>query len=317
MTKLATVSYNTLNVGDEIQSLAVKRQLPHVDYEIDREKLNTFKSNNGEQVKLILNGWFMEKPDNWPPSEDIKPLFISFHISHEFNAVQKMTTPEMIAYYKKHEPIGCRDMHTTNLLKSKGVDAYFSGCATLTYENQFTERTNEIVMADPLFNLWPYSYGKYSADKLVPSEYQKDIVYTTHRRPSRDRSQEDRVRDAEKIIETYSKAKLVFTSRIHVALPCLALGTPVIFINAGYNSKNLSNRFEGLVGNMRTMNDDDFAFSRKNVFNLFARTAGLHKLSSKPKVLDIDWENPPKNPVDISPIANGIKDRIKAFISED
>lgn len=314
--KLGVVSYTTLNVGDEIQSLAVKQMLPKVDYEVDREQLHQWKSPDGEKAKFILNGWYMEKPENWPPSEDIDPLFISFHISHEFGAVKKMTSPEMIAYYKKHEPIGCRDMHTTNLLKSKGVDAYFSGCATLTYQNQFSERTDDIIMADPLFNLWPYSYGKYSANRLVPKELRKDLKYITHRRPTRDRSHADRVKDAEDIIEAYSKAKLVFTSRIHVALPCLALGTPVIFINAGYNSVNLSNRFEGLVGNMRTLTDDDFAYSRKSFPNLFARTIGLHKLAVKPQVLDIDWENPPANPVDISPIANGIRERVQRFISE-
>jgi hypothetical protein len=162
--------------------------------------------------------------------------------------------------------------------------------------------------------LWPYSYGKYCADKLVPAEEQKNIKYITHRRPTRDRSHADRVKDAEDIIEAYSKAKLVFTSRIHVALPCLALGTPVIFVNAGYNSVNLSNRFQGLVGNMRTLSDEDFSYSRKNLPNLFSRTIGLHKLSSKPKILDIDWKNPPKNPVDISPIANGIREKVTKFV---
>ncbi|WP_264821067.1 polysaccharide pyruvyl transferase family protein [Acinetobacter schindleri] len=33
------------------------------------------------------------------------------------------------------------------------------------------------------------------------------------------------------MLEKYSTAKLVITSRIHCALPCLAMGTPVIYIN--------------------------------------------------------------------------------------
>jgi hypothetical protein len=316
MSKLGVVSYTTLNVGDEIQSLAIKGMLPNVDFEVDREKLFSWKSPDGRSQKFVLNGWYMENPAQWPPSDDIKPLFISFHISHEHGGVEKMTTPACIEYYKKHEPIGCRDMHTTNLLKAKGVAAYFSGCATLTFENKYSERNNDIIMADPLFNLWPYSYGKYAADKLVPEKYQKDIKYITHRRPTRNRTHEERVKDAEDIIAAYSQAKLVFTSRIHVALPCLALGTPVIFVNAGYNSVNLSNRFEGLVGNMSTLTDDDFAYSKKNTLNLFARTFGLHKLSSKPKVLDINWENPPANPVDISPIADKIRAKVAAFIAD-
>ena len=145
---------------------------------------------------------------------------------------------------------------------------------------------------------------------------QKDIKSITHRRPTRNVTREERVKDAEDIIAANSQARLVFTSRSHVALPCLALGTPVVFVNAGYNSVNLSNRFEGLVGNMRTLSDEDFVFSKKNTFNLFARTLGLHKLSSKPKVLDFDWENPPANPVDISPIADKIRAKVAGFIAD-
>ena len=37
-----------------------------------------------------------------------------------------------LEYLKEHEPIGCRDYYTVGLLKEKGIDAYFSGCMTLT-----------------------------------------------------------------------------------------------------------------------------------------------------------------------------------------
>jgi hypothetical protein len=47
-------------------------------------------------------------------------------------------------------------------------------------------------------------------------------------------------------LKRYATAKLVITSRIHCALPCLALGTPVIFINA-FDSFVDSCRFEGLL----------------------------------------------------------------------
>jgi exopolysaccharide biosynthesis predicted pyruvyltransferase EpsI len=35
---------------------------------------------------------------------------------------------------------------------------------------------------------------------------------------------------AEALLEKYAQAKLVITSRLHCALPCIALGTPIIFI---------------------------------------------------------------------------------------
>ena len=51
---------------------------------------------------------------------------------------------------------------------------------------------------------------------------------------------------AEDLLHKYAKAKLVITSRIHCALPCLALGTPVIFVN-GFDSFVDSCRFDGIL----------------------------------------------------------------------
>ncbi|MEP3822455.1 MAG: hypothetical protein ABJM35_10190, partial [Nonlabens ulvanivorans] len=62
-----------VNYGDHIQSLAAKQYLPHVDYYIERDELN---APIPEKVKLILNGWFTYKPENWPPHENIDPLFV-------------------------------------------------------------------------------------------------------------------------------------------------------------------------------------------------------------------------------------------------
>ena len=43
--------------------------------------------------------------------------------------------------------------------------------------------------------------------------------------------QNKRFNIAKKLLDKYSKAKLVITSRLHGALPCLALNTPFIFDN--------------------------------------------------------------------------------------
>ncbi|MHB9292886.1 hypothetical protein Holit_01999 [Hollandina sp. SP2] len=43
-----------------------------------------------------------------------------------------MLSPAGIKYLKKHEPIGCRDYGTVKLLGKYGINAYFSGCLTLT-----------------------------------------------------------------------------------------------------------------------------------------------------------------------------------------
>jgi hypothetical protein len=54
-----------------------------------------------------------------------------------------------------------------------------------------------------------------------------------------------------------SSAKLVVTSRIHTALPCLAMGTPVIFINGGFKNKLDNCRFDGLLEFFNRIDVDD------------------------------------------------------------
>ena len=73
---------------------------------VDREKLNIYP---GPSLNLIMNGWFMENSKNWPPTKNIKPLIISFHLNP--TAKKKMLSSSGIEYFKKHEPIGCRVPH--------------------------------------------------------------------------------------------------------------------------------------------------------------------------------------------------------------
>lgn len=70
---------------------------------------------------------------------------------------------------------------------------------------------------------------------------------------------------AEELIKRYSKARLVVTSRLHCALPCVALGTPVIFVPKDKN---------------------DIRFKGYNEFLNIYSPEDLQK---------IDWNNPPKN----------------------
>lgn len=45
-------------------------------------------------------------------------------------------------------------------------------------------------------------------------------------------NEEERMEYARNMVRTYARAKLVVTSRIHCALPCLGVETPVIFVNS-------------------------------------------------------------------------------------
>lgn len=258
---------NFFNIGDYIQSLAASQFFKdEIDVLINREFLDEYK---GDCVRLILNGWFMHQPNHWPPSLDINPLFISFHLNSL--AKKELLKEKSIEYFKNHEPIGCRDFKTVELLQSKGVNAYFSGCLTLTLGNtykDFSKIKEGIFFVDPYYetsmnlfkilktlliliknfrlistiafkargsksfrNLLSYAffYSSYKEifedDVLVSAEYITQVISDNFH------SEEDKFAYAKNLLKKYSIAKFVVTSRIHAALPCLAIETPVLYVD--------------------------------------------------------------------------------------
>lgn len=150
------------NIGDYIQSLAAKQFFPNSStfLYIDRDHTNEYQ---GEPVKLIMNGWYSHEPQNWPPSIQINPLFVAIHINETIK--DQFLTEESIAYFKRFEPIGCRDYNTQKMLLSKGIKAYFSGCLTLTLGLTYQHKKiscNKIYFVDPFFTLTP-KYPLYLA----------------------------------------------------------------------------------------------------------------------------------------------------------
>lgn len=273
---------NHINIGDYVQSLAAEQFLPKVDTYINRENLNEY---DGPKTKLIMNGWFLHEPQNWPPADCIDPLFISFHLNSK--AYEILDNPRAIEYFKRHVPIGCRDKLTADHLQKKGVEAYFSSCLTTTLGESYNydgERKG-IYFVDPYFTfkndiLSAFKYFiilllnfrkiKIISQKLYRSltfknllktasfylQYRKkfessllvNAEYVTHS-IHRDKlpSEEERFKHAKYLINKYAKAKLVITTRIHCALPSIGLGTPVIYIDDLNKSKNSACRLDGLL----------------------------------------------------------------------
>lgn len=254
------------NIGDNIQSLAAKQYLPTLEKHLNREKLADYK---GEKIKLFMNGWFTHNSANWVPSDKITPLFVSFHMN--IAAASNMLSAKGIKYLRKHEPIGCRDKFTEKILRENGINAYFTGCLTLTLDNYKvldSERGDDVYIVDPLYGYTTFEKVTYDYKSLLRSIYNKSIFsigkrkkhlkniidleflnkakYINHELPSKKYSTKEKFELAENLLYKYARAKLVITSRIHCALPCLALGTPVIFLN-GFDSIVDSCRFDGVL----------------------------------------------------------------------
>ena len=181
---------------------------------------------------FICNGWYHHSPFKTDLEfgfpENINPIFISFHLNKS-----TQLRHEMISYLKSHQPIGCRDWTTVHMLKSKGVDAFFSGCLTMTIGDLFSNITRTInikniacVEADPDLNddatkVCNYVQAKYDV-KQVPIS--------------------DAIVDAYNMLKQYLQFDKIYTSRLHCYLPCTSMGLKAIF-----KPKNRSDqRYSGL-----------------------------------------------------------------------
>lgn len=152
------------NIGDYVQSVASKQYCQPIDVYIEQEEANMFFPEDKVPVRLIMNGWFQWRAENWPPSEYIDPLLISMHIS-PLRAEQLLTT-EGIQFLKKYAPVGCRDYYTKQLLEDLEIPAYFSACMTLTLGKKYhvnVRKRKGIYIVDPYFEipeLWQMVNGR-------------------------------------------------------------------------------------------------------------------------------------------------------------
>lgn len=159
-------AYVCKNIGDYIQSIASKQFIDNLDGYIEQEEANVYSSKDGRKARLIMNGWFQWRAENWPPSQDIIPLLVSMHISPLKKDL--LLTTEGIEFLKKNAPVGCRDLYTEKLLKSVGVPAYFSACVTLTLGKKYSvsvERKKGACFVDPYFEV-PEIYVKDAEGKV-------------------------------------------------------------------------------------------------------------------------------------------------------
>lgn len=316
--KYGLLKSSSLNLGNEIQNVATRPFLPRVDVNLDIDFLSNFKSD--QRVKLITAGCFLARPTHWPPSSDIEPLFVSFHV--EEYARKLLTSEESVRYFKRHEPIGCRDYFTRDLLRQKGIKTYFSGCITLTLKrSEEIQRTDEILLTDLDERVMQYLPSRILAkstilhhDSGIPIEGIASKLHTyspllhkivratkMHRvvgnlqieilrhRSSAQTAQ--RCAAAEELLIRYAQARLVITSRLHGALPCLAFGTPVIFVPRNVKDP----RFSGLVEYMRSYSIEEFEHVAKS----------------------IDPENPEPNPRSINELRENLTRTCNEFVSRE
>lgn len=220
---------NTSNLGDDIQTIAAIQWLPKVDIYLNRDFLRKEieEKNVPANLKLILNGWFSHNPSGFYPVDNrIKPLLISMHLTNKYNGgsdgYEKLFKDGKFKdWLIANGPVGCRDTHTLELLASKDIPSYFSGCLTTTLNKApgIVEDPNLVCVVLDGYSTIPKEFENSFKTKQVSHSLSKQYLQNDNYR-----------RDlAKEFLATYQSAGIIITSRLHSVLPCLAMGKNVVF----------------------------------------------------------------------------------------
>jgi hypothetical protein len=249
--------WNTGNLGDVLQTIALSRFLPPA--------LGIPRSRLPEQLHtdklLVVNGWH-----RWPreaPASDANCLFAGIHCAESH-----------VPWVRQSRfPAGARDPFTHAVFQRAGIPSVMLGCATLTLPRHDGPRDGALSVDFPGGPGTQLSHGlKHGAPFAVQWEL------------------------GLRALDRYRRAAEVHTMRLHVALPCLALGTPVAFHPAKFQRERYSLlEFLGLeFGKLQQLEvaplrDRFIAFLREHLGEI---TEGEPKLPSDPPLSKLTEKAP-------------------------
>lgn len=214
----------THNLGDNLQLMAIGNLYEFMDVheedivKIPYNELASWEAESGEKVILPISFPFLEYKSNGLSgmfSTGIVPVFLGLTLLNDTISAKDML------FLKEHEPIGCRDEYTYNNLKRAGIHAWLNGCMTLTMfqrnsEESLHDRSGVFIIdvCDELRDYIPQSIqdGATNLSHIVTlknGETIQDYVMGRYRM-------------------YYNEARLIITSRLHCAIPCIAMGIPVV-----------------------------------------------------------------------------------------
>ena len=205
------------NIGDAVQSMLIHDM--YREHGIDKaEYLSVGHTGGykGQRLFLPMNACHVYGGEHdaykFMPSKDIDYLYLGFHLHGNLRSFGRRVR------LKSDYPIGCRDVPTRDFLRGLGYNAYFSGCISMTLPRREDGDYRLVYVIDD------------DAKKGLPFCDPVDLRVMTslcledgmpwEKAEEKARERLNLLRDT---------AKLVLTSRLHVYLPCVAMGIPVIF----------------------------------------------------------------------------------------
>ncbi|MBP2662123.1 MAG: polysaccharide pyruvyl transferase family protein [Firmicutes bacterium] len=227
------VGRTSVNIGDYLQFLAIAylyEQMGIQERDIHYIGLRDIIDYDGEDIVLpinfsinncIINGKIAISPR-------ITPVFLAVLLPtlDSYLDIDRFLQDEHNhAYFLRYAPIGCRDEVSYHYFKRHGIPAYINGCLTAVFPKCKEPADGSVIFADAPKSVLPW----------IPTQIlDSDVLFTTQQYVFH----EDEIKDYKNLFrfvkskyEFYQKkARLIITSRLHVALPCTAFGIPVVLV---------------------------------------------------------------------------------------
>lgn len=212
-----------VNIGDAFQIMAVKylysqmgiqeKDIIHIDW-LEMTKYE------GEYVVLPINlSMFINSSEQ--SFADLSPYIIPVFIGASFKHIH--IGQRQLEFFRKYQPIGCRDERTMDVLRQNGIEAYMAGCISCVLpKEQIMKKKRKIFFVDA-----PEIIRNYIPQNIMENAECFTHEYFLSKEQIKDDPSSEKL--AKMVIKRYAEeAKLVVTSRFHSACLCIALEIPVI-----------------------------------------------------------------------------------------
>lgn len=212
----------TDNMGDDLTTLAAMQHLPRIDRVVDADALDAPLSGFTDDDRLVLlaHGLFLRASAHWPPEKHIAPVCAGVHISEEDAWGLPLTTLDGAGLdaLAACAPIAARDLRTAGRLAKLNIPHTLTASLVLTLEHPKVRRSGVICCDVPeeVVNLL--------------KDFRQGVTVVTHELNDPSPDFAARMEAAKALLTRYASAEMVFTRRLHCAMACLALGTPVLLL---------------------------------------------------------------------------------------
>lgn len=212
--KFAAFTFATGNIGDDVQALAAALFSRRLNALIDRDVLADAPLDAPHAC--IFNSWFLVGNDFRAPSPRLAPILHGVCIGRD----HLMKTPWR-DWLAENGPVGARDTVTLELLRGHGIAAEWTGCLTAFMGERL------VAPAERRGVLFVDVDAETEARFIPPEIAARAERLTNFVPPAIVRDPLRRLAYALRLMARLARAELVVTRRLHVALPCVGLRTPV------------------------------------------------------------------------------------------